>query len=104
MLNSCAEGVTVVNIDNGFGAAYAASLINREIAHATSRRGREGTRRKRKGTVSQNVRLSPSGFGVWGSIESIGTARRPGKRKGRIVPTHRASQANLTKYSHSELR
>ena len=31
MLNSCASGVTVVNIDNGFGAAYAASLINREI-------------------------------------------------------------------------
>jgi NCAIR mutase (PurE)-related protein len=29
MLNSCASGVTVVNIDNGFGAAYAASLINR---------------------------------------------------------------------------
>jgi pyridinium-3,5-biscarboxylic acid mononucleotide synthase len=34
MLNSCAGGVTVVNIDNGFGAAYAASLINRAIAHA----------------------------------------------------------------------
>lgn len=29
MLNSCAPGVTVVNIDNGFGAAYAASRINR---------------------------------------------------------------------------
>ena len=29
MLNSCAVGVTVVNIDNGFGAACAASLINR---------------------------------------------------------------------------
>lgn len=29
MLNSCASGVTVVNIDNGFGAAYAASQINR---------------------------------------------------------------------------
>jgi NCAIR mutase (PurE)-related protein len=30
MLNSCASGVTVVNIDNGFGAACAASLMNRE--------------------------------------------------------------------------
>ncbi|HEX8961034.1 MAG TPA: nickel pincer cofactor biosynthesis protein LarB [Geobacteraceae bacterium] len=30
MLNSCAAGVTVVNIDNGFGAAFAASLINRQ--------------------------------------------------------------------------
>lgn len=29
MLNSCASGVTVVNIDNGFGAACAASRINR---------------------------------------------------------------------------
>jgi pyridinium-3,5-biscarboxylic acid mononucleotide synthase len=32
MLNSCAAGVTVVNIDNGFGAGYAASLINRKQA------------------------------------------------------------------------
>lgn len=29
MLNSCAAGVTVVNIDNGFGAGVAASLMNR---------------------------------------------------------------------------
>ncbi len=29
MLNSCASGVTVVNIDNGFGAGYAAAMINR---------------------------------------------------------------------------
>jgi hypothetical protein len=29
MLNSCAPGITVVNIDNGFGAGYAASTINR---------------------------------------------------------------------------
>jgi len=29
MLNCCAEGVAVVNIDNGFGAGYFASLINR---------------------------------------------------------------------------
>ncbi|MFC6164850.1 nickel pincer cofactor biosynthesis protein LarB [Lactiplantibacillus dongliensis] len=28
MLNSCASGITVVNIDNGFGAAYSASMIN----------------------------------------------------------------------------
>lgn len=28
MLNSCASGVSVVNIDNGFGAAYCASMIN----------------------------------------------------------------------------
>lgn len=32
MLNSCGSGVTVVNIDNGFGAAYAASQINALIS------------------------------------------------------------------------
>jgi NCAIR mutase (PurE)-related protein len=35
MLNSCGSGVTVVNIDNGFGAAYAAAMINRQIHRAT---------------------------------------------------------------------
>ena len=29
MLNSCSSGITVVNIDNGFGAAYSASMINK---------------------------------------------------------------------------
>ena len=28
MLNSCSSGISVVNIDNGFGAAFQASLIN----------------------------------------------------------------------------
>jgi hypothetical protein len=28
MLNSCAPGVSVVNIDNGFGAGYLAAQIN----------------------------------------------------------------------------
>ena len=31
MLNSCASNVTVVNIDNGFGAGFVASLINRKF-------------------------------------------------------------------------
>ena len=31
MLNSCASNVTVVNIDNGFGAGFVASLINRRM-------------------------------------------------------------------------
>ncbi len=31
MLNSCASGVSVVNIDNGFGAGYLASMINHEV-------------------------------------------------------------------------
>lgn len=31
MLNSCSPGIVVVNIDNGFGAGYAAGIINRRI-------------------------------------------------------------------------
>jgi NCAIR mutase (PurE)-related protein len=31
MLNSCASGVSVVNIDNGFSAAVTAALMNRKI-------------------------------------------------------------------------
>lgn len=34
MLNSCAGGLLVVNIDNGFGAGYAASVINSKIHNA----------------------------------------------------------------------
>jgi NCAIR mutase (PurE)-related protein len=34
MLNSCAAGVSVVNIDNGFGAGYQAALINRSFEEA----------------------------------------------------------------------
>jgi pyridinium-3,5-biscarboxylic acid mononucleotide synthase len=34
MLNSCATGVTVVNIDNGFGAGYAAGVINRNRSNS----------------------------------------------------------------------
>lgn len=38
MLNSCASGVSVVNIDNGFGAGYIASLINRaSVGHDSDR-------------------------------------------------------------------
>jgi len=36
MLNSCAAGVAVVNIDNGFGAGYMAALINRTRSTATA--------------------------------------------------------------------
>ncbi len=39
MLNSCAPGVAVVNIDNGFGAGYLAAQINRLAASAAPREG-----------------------------------------------------------------
>jgi NCAIR mutase (PurE)-related protein len=42
MLNSCAPGVAVVNIDNGFGAAFAAHRVNalaaRRVARPRARR------------------------------------------------------------------
>ncbi len=34
MLNSCSSNVTVVNIDNGFGAGFVASLIKSKMASA----------------------------------------------------------------------
>jgi NCAIR mutase (PurE)-related protein len=46
MLNSCAAGVAVVNIDNGFGAGYLANLINRQgqkSSLSTAAADREGT-------------------------------------------------------------
>jgi NCAIR mutase (PurE)-related protein len=41
MLTSCAAGISVVNIDNGFGAGYAAALINRLGAAVDARGGPE---------------------------------------------------------------
>lgn len=43
MLNSCAAGLTVVNIDNGFGAGYAAALINRRIGEIEPPQGASST-------------------------------------------------------------
>lgn len=37
MLNSCASNVSVVNIDNGFGAAFAASLVYQQVMRGTTR-------------------------------------------------------------------
>ncbi|MCF7939533.1 MAG: nickel pincer cofactor biosynthesis protein LarB [Spirochaetales bacterium] len=44
MLNSCAAGVSVVNIDNGFGAGYQANLINRLAAGTDMSRSEESNR------------------------------------------------------------
>jgi len=38
MLNSCAAGITVVNIDNGFGAAFAAAIMNRRMTGGSTRK------------------------------------------------------------------
>lgn len=49
MLNSCASGVSVVNIDNGFGAAYQADMINKLACGAAA-----------KGASTDAVTLPPS--------------------------------------------
>ncbi len=55
MMNSCAAGVAVVNIDNGFGAGFLASRINRmaspaeEAPAAGGARARPGRRPAKKG-------------------------------------------------------
>ena len=53
MLNSCASGISVVNIDNGFGAAFMAAAINRLGAPAAERPLRKagGGRAGRGGTA-----------------------------------------------------
>jgi NCAIR mutase (PurE)-related protein len=38
MLTSCASGITVVNIDNGFGAAYTADMVNKLAVHGRKER------------------------------------------------------------------
>lgn len=47
MLNSCAGGVTVVNIDNGFGAGFAAAVICRKVYAAGDDRGVDAPRKSR---------------------------------------------------------
>jgi len=59
MLNSCAAGVTVVNIDNGFGGGYAAGVIAMQSRAAGARSRRPGGVRAaaaRKGPVSRTLR------------------------------------------------
>jgi len=63
MLNSCAPGVTVVNVNNGFGAGYAAHLVNVG--------GSAGVARNRKGPM----REEDAG---WVSGPALGSAVRPG--------------------------
>ena len=61
MLNSCASGVSVVNIDNGFGAGYQASLINKLGVRHGANRGSETVAgdqpEKKAGTTDVKVSL-----------------------------------------------
>jgi NCAIR mutase (PurE)-related protein len=46
MMTSCAAGVTVVNIDNGYGAGCAAAMIVARIRAAVAKQEREAGKRK----------------------------------------------------------
>ena len=92
MLNSCAAGVTVVNVDNGFGAGYAAHLIN-----TRPRRESQGTRCMRiayfdcfsgisgdmclaalvsAGWPAAELQALPARLGLEGVAIAVATARR----------------------------
>ncbi|HTM01489.1 MAG TPA: nickel pincer cofactor biosynthesis protein LarB [Candidatus Omnitrophota bacterium] len=57
MLNSCAAGVTVVNIDNGFGAGYAAGVIARQSRVA---RGAAGASRGVQAKAARKTATTPT--------------------------------------------
>jgi NCAIR mutase (PurE)-related protein len=57
MLNSCAGGVTVVNIDNGFGAGYAAATIIRRASGGIA--GAEKTKAAKGGPTAPRRRARP---------------------------------------------
>jgi NCAIR mutase (PurE)-related protein len=54
MLNSCSAGLTVVNIDNGFGAAAAASLINHPMRSAGDAHGKPAPTPGPRGASDRN--------------------------------------------------
>ncbi|MBN1269520.1 MAG: nickel pincer cofactor biosynthesis protein LarB [Kiritimatiellae bacterium] len=55
MINSCVPGITVVNVDNGFGAGIAAAMINRVGESETGRMGEKGE----EGNSSSPLPLDP---------------------------------------------
>ncbi len=60
MLNSCGSGVTVVNIDNGFGAGYAASQINALADEAPAKINRDRSIATSTNARKKSSSLSPS--------------------------------------------
>ncbi|MBI5585169.1 MAG: nickel pincer cofactor biosynthesis protein LarB [Deltaproteobacteria bacterium] len=73
MLNSCASGVSVVNIDNGFGAGYQASLINQLAVGA-----------ERKVPESPDDPVDPTGLKIPVSGGSPLTGREGMKNEDRL--------------------
>jgi hypothetical protein len=58
MLNSCASGVSVVNIDNGYGGGYCAALISNRATDATADATPDMTLDAADATPNQRSKLS----------------------------------------------
>ena len=76
MLNSCAGGIGVVNIDNGFGAAVLAARINRPPrALRRWRRGRADARREDRAVIGYlDCSTGVSGDKFLGALLDVGAA------------------------------
>jgi hypothetical protein len=61
MLNSCSPGVSVVNIDNGFGAGHLANVINRMAVQPTAERGLPETPAAKPGNETDEARTAETG-------------------------------------------
>ncbi len=85
MLNSCAGGVTVVNIDNGFGAGYAAAVICNKIHSGGGRRGSSAGagRRKHPARVAVKRKRVSGGKAKRKSTPRAAGRRSPGKGKAK---------------------
>ena len=76
MLTSCSSGLTVVNINNGFGAAYAASQINAMIAGETQLR-------------------APTSSGAHASVHSTAKPNVNGRRRRALNSSRRRAKPRL---------
>jgi NCAIR mutase (PurE)-related protein len=87
MLNSCAAGVSVVNIDNGFGAGYQASLINRLADAGLRDRGHSAPAGKAGGCSEASNAAASSGSSKRVSAKS-GAGEKPAssRRRTRTQP------------------
>jgi hypothetical protein len=78
MLTSCGSGVTVVNIDNGFGAGYAAAQINAETIPSCER-GRAETLgcRREKEAIATTGAMSKTRLSSFASAPRSGISGSP---------------------------
>ena len=94
MLNSCASGVTVVNIDNGFGAAFAATLINR-VGIA---RERTVTEKANKSITSGRTRRAIED----GRPRLAGRLQLPVDFDPQALPRRREPRARIARHPHPQ--